>query len=99
MADKDLSVADQKALEELAETQVALEIAKKESKTPEEKTERERLIEEIEDLKKRLDETIGERNRYKKERDEANENLRTMQVDKSNEKDDFDEMFGGMRWL
>ena len=55
------------------------------------------MIEEIEDLKKRLDETIGERNRYKKERDEANENLRTMQVDKSNEKDDFDEMFGGMR--
>lgn len=96
--DKAIAVADQKALEELAETQVALEIGKKVANTPEEAQEREELIQKIDELQKRLDETIGERDRYKKERDEANSNLRDMSGNKKeDEKSEFDELFGGDR--
>ena len=97
-SNKNLSVADKKATEELEETKVALEIAKDIAKTPEEAKERDKLIEKINELKKRLDMTIGERDRFKKERDEANENLMSMSVDnKKNEKDEFDELFGGIK--
>ena len=59
---------------------------------------KEELIQKIDELQKRLDETIGERDRYKKERDEANSNLRDMSgKKKEDEKSEFDELFGGDR--
>lgn len=94
MEENDLEVADRKATEELEKTKEALEIAKDIAKTPEEASERDRLIEEVNELKKRLDETIGERDKFKRERDEANSNIREM-ANKEEEKSEFDELFGG----
>lgn len=98
MEDNALAVADRQATNELEQTETALEIAKDVAKTPEEATERDKLLEEIRDLKKRLDETVGERDKFKRERDEANANIRGLASnDKENKTSQFDELLGGMR--
>lgn len=52
----------------------------------------------IEDLEKELETIIAERDQFKKERDEANSNLREMSTEKKeDEKSEFDELFGGVR--
>jgi len=55
----------------------------------------------IEELEKEMATIIAERDKFKKERDEANSNLREMSTGKKeDEKSEFDELFGGVRkWL
>lgn len=86
------AIPDEKAMEELEEAKVALEIAKKQAPDESQASERDKLIEEIDDLKKRLDETVGERDQFKKERDEANEKIMSMSVDKETEEDKFEDL-------
>ena len=86
------AIPDEKAMEELEEAKVALEIAKKQAPDESQANEREKLIEEIDDLKKRLDETVGERDKFKKERDEANEKIMSMSVDKDQDEDKFEDL-------
>ena len=86
------AVPDDKAMEELEEAKVALEIAKKQAPDESQASERDKLIEEIDDLKKRLDETVGERDQFKKERDEANEKIMSMSVDKETDEDKFEDL-------
>lgn len=52
----------------------------------------------IEELEKELASVVAERDKYKKERDEANSNLREMSTSKKEDyKNEFDELFGGDR--
>lgn len=89
-----IAKADQKAMVEIEQLETAVSIAKDIATTPEQAAERDKLLEEIRILKKQLDETTGERDRFKKERDEANNNLR-MNANKETPKSEFDEIFGG----
>lgn len=89
-----IAKADQQAKVEVEQLETAVEIAKDIASTPEQAAERDKLLAEIRDLKKRLDETTGERDRFKKERDEANNTLR-MNANKETPKSEFDEIFGG----
>lgn len=50
---------------------------------------------EIGNLKKQLEDMTAERDRYKKERDEANDTLRTLKEKPKEEKSAFDKIFGG----
>ena len=71
----------------------------------EEKTKEEDKVEEtvvksksIEELEKELVKVTAERDKYKRERDEANSNLRDMAgKNEEDKKSEFDEIFGGMR--
>lgn len=52
----------------------------------------------IEELEKELASVVAERDKFKKERDEANSNLREMSTSKKEDyKNEFDELFGGDR--
>lgn len=52
----------------------------------------------VEELEKEMAIIIAERDKFKKERDEANSNLREMSTGKKeDEKSEFDELFGGVR--
>lgn len=52
----------------------------------------------IEELEKELASVVAERDKFKKERDEANSNLREMSINKKEDyKNEFDELFGGDR--
>lgn len=94
--DKAIAKADEQAQNELGQAKTALEIAKDVATTPEQATERDKLIEQINKLQKQLDETTGERDTFKRERDEANASLREMSTaNKAKGDDDFDKIFGG----
>lgn len=89
--------ADQEAMVELKQLETAVEIAKDIAPTPEEASERDKLLEKIRSLEKELDETKGERDTFKRERDEANNNLRTMRGNTDEDKLEFDKIFGGKK--
>lgn len=90
-----IAKADEQAMVELEQLETAVEIAKDIAPTPQEANERDKLLSEIARLKKQLDETTGERDRFKRERDEANNNLRSMSAKNEAPKSEFDEIFGG----
>lgn len=63
----------------------------------EEKVE-EKVVKSVDELEKEMATIIAERDKFKKERDEANSNLREMSTGKKeDEKSEFDELFGGVR--
>ena len=64
----------------------------------EEKSVEEKVVKQdrIQELEKQISELTVERDKYKKERDEANANIRDMQETKIKSKDEFDEYFGGI---
>lgn len=65
----------------------------------EEKVEDKVVIEDrIAILEKQLAETTAERDKFKKERDEANALIRNSKDNGKNEEDEFDEYFGGLKW-
>lgn len=52
----------------------------------------------IVEMQKQIESLTSERDKFKKERDEANETIRTMDFSKrANEKLEFDEIFGGIK--
>lgn len=63
----------------------------------EEKVEK-KVVKSVEELEKEMATIIAERDKFKKERDEANSNLREMSTGKKEDKkSEFDELFGGVR--